>query len=357
MDWITSEVCRLTSHANPQQQHLGGIVCEEQRVPIPITLRIELQYDTTAGTVSWGLYHVDSATTIYQQSLGEDDRPPGRLQPDSPLSSTSSTSRVNNNIQTEQIDEDTVWMALEFSDLEEGTYYFQIRDLTENAIESVIVTEQTVVVNDDGTKQPPREWINLQGSFGGFHGAYFDVVQRYQSSAGSLLSDDGQVPSNFLSETDIATMATNSSNTTSSVHSLGPVGEIDRTFLGTSITTTSRTLTVEILYDNAAKDTSWMLSARKDPSAIATTSNTTLPDRQVLYFSPRASVLQSQLVSKTFTVEAPGTYDFQIWDAGKNGLGRDKNGAGWIALWVGAELVYRSDGTFGAELLETIVLN
>ena len=388
IDWITSETCRLSSApAQRTYKRRGGIVCEAPKDPIPVTLNLQIQYDSTAGPISWGLYHIESGTTIYQQSLSEEDAPPGEMQQliseervPSFATSRSDKSRANNSVQAEQIDDSTIRLTLGFSDLEAGTYYFQIRDITENAIQSVQLIEELLAA--DGTSPPQeKELVNLQGSFGGFFAAYYQTEQRYYDSSMSVSPENGLASSEVFSDVaDLNATVSNISSITATTHnitnatmsldpgsinatmSLGPVGAMDRfddSENGIVTPKTNRTLTVEILYDNTASETSWLLSSR-DTSSITTTTSISEPgtNSRVIYVSPYLPLSKDkdlQLVSKSFTVEAPGTYDFQMWDAGKNGIDGD-NGVGWISLWVGNSLVYKSHGDFGSTLTETIVL-
>ena len=400
VDWITSETCRLSrATAKRTYQQRSSIVCEAPQEPIPITLRLQIQYDSTAGPISWGLYHIQSATTIYQQSLGDEDTPPGEMQqlisdiseervPSFATSSRGSDknkSRVNNSVQAEQMDDSTIRITLGFSDLDAGTYYFQIRDITENAIQSVQLVEERLAA--DGTSPPQeQELVNLQGSFGGFFAAYYETEQRYYDSSVSVPPIISLANDQVFSDADLNATVSNTTNSiTAATHnitnatmsldpgsinttmSLGPVGAIamdrfDTTAPGNNgivSPKTNRTLTVEIRYDNAASETSWLLSSR-DASSISTTTSISEPgtNSRIIYVSPYLPLSKGknlQLISKSFTVEAPGTYDFQMWDAGKNGISGD-NGVGWVSLWVGNSLVYKSDGDFGSTLLETIVL-
>ena len=195
--------------------------------PLPITLKLQLQYDENAGPISWGLYHIDTATTIHQQSLGEKDRPPGRLVGES---------RVSSIVQTEYV-QNLTWLTLQFSDLEPGTYYFQIRDHSENGVKSVQLVE---LLGEDN-----RFWINQQGSIGGFYSIYFDVVTKYltlNELMEELERDDPEEVEEEVIEP--------------------PIDRVDWY-------PPTQKLTVELLYDDQPAEVSWMLSSEQRSSTVA----------------------------------------------------------------------------------------
>lgn len=263
---------------------------------MPITLQLQLEYDENAGPVSWGVYHVDLAETIYQQSIGEDDLPPGTL-----------SLRLNTIVQTEY-QEDIAFITLQFSDLKEGTYYFQVRDVSESAVKYVKLTE---------LGEEPRVWLELIGSFGGYYSVNFDVHRTYVTLTtilAELNKDDPTDP---------------------------PAEATDRT--AETTTTRLQNITVEILYDASAAETSWMLTA---PLAtdIAVDRDAS---QKVIRYSPPSSFRRQQLESRTMEVEAPGMFDFFLWDSKGDGF---SNGSGWVNLWLGNRLIYSRGGDFGSEL-------
>ena len=362
--WIRSEVCHLSgaSLESPTKQR-ASIVCDAPKTPIPITLKLQIQYDSTAGPFSWGLYHIDSATTIYQQSLGEDDEPPGEMQQlfaGEERPPPTAKARVNNSVQAENIDDTTVRISLTFSDLAAGTYAFQIRDPTETAIQFVKLSEELLPA-DGTTLAEEVALVTLQGSFGGFHSSYFVTEQQYYDPSVVPPAENSLGVGEVFSDTGTIETTTPDFNATNSSMLLGPIGPMDR-FESVNMTAapkTNRSLTVEIRYDEAASETSWILSSR-DSSSIATTTSISEPgtNSRIVYvspFLPQSSNKNLRLMSTTVMVEAPGIYDFQMWDSGKNGLG-GQHKTGWISLWVGNTLVYKSSGDFGASLSETIVL-
>lgn len=304
IDWIHSSIC-FHSKVPPV-----NTICDMTGFPMPITLRLQLQYDENAGPISWGLYHIDSTTTIYQQSLGGDDRPPGRL--------PQSQSRVSTIVQTDYV-ENLTWLTLQFSDLEPGTYYFQIRDHSENGVKAVQLIELMGEEN--------RFWINQKGSIGGFYSIYFDVVTKYLSLSDLLKELERDDPQNATALIDPPP--------TDRAEDVPPL----------------RKVTVELLYDDAPQETSWMLASQlSNQIGTSDRSNVVLP-RQVVGYSPRFAVTKRQLVSRSFEVEAPGAYDLHVWDSGKDGFAK---GGGWIAIWVGNRLAFMNNGNFEGELKATI---
>ena len=191
-------------------------MCSATRIPLPITLQLQLKYDENAGPVSWGVYHIDSAETIYQESLGENDLPPGTM-----------SSGLSAIVQREYEEDLVSFITLQFSDLKRGTYYFQIRDVSESAVKYVKLTE---------LGEKPRVWVELQGSFGGFYSAYFDVVPKYLTL------------SNLLEEL-------NKDDPTD------PPTEVTDRLGDANATTRLQNITVEIVYDENPMDTSWKLES------------------------------------------------------------------------------------------------
>lgn len=287
IDWIHTSICFHSKDAPVDT------ICDERTFPLPITIRLQLQYDENAGPLSWGLYHIDSTTTIYQQSLGSDDRPPGRL------------SRISSIVQTEYV-QNLTWITVQFSDLDVGTYYFQLRDHSENAVRSIQLIEL------QGGKN--RFWINQEGSIGGFYSVYFDVTKIHLSLADLLKELETGVPSN---------------------NTLIEAPTSDR-----SDFVRHAQITVEIFFDRTPTENSWML-AREPVNTIDV--NGQGSTRQVIAHKPS----DQGLFSQTFQVQAPGVYEFQLWDAGNDGFAK---GGGWVAIWVGNRLAYASDGDFYDEL-------
>ncbi|CAB9523400.1 Vitamin K-dependent protein C (Fragment) [Seminavis robusta] len=314
-DWIHSTIC-FHSKLPP----VNGI-CKTTRIPLPITLQLQIEYDVNAGPVSWGLYYINAAETIYQQSLGEGDSPPGTL------------ARLSTLVQSEYT-QDITSLTLQFSELKPGSYYFQIRDISESGVKLVKLTELGEV---------PRVWIDLEGSFGGFYSIHFDVVTKYITLTElieELNADDpteqptanGTQPPSITNGTESpARIPANSSAT-------------DRSDEAAQSAIRTQNITVEILYDKRAADTSWMLASPKQPDVISIAE---APARKVIHYSPRFSYFGQHLISRTFEVEAPGIYELNVWDAGGNGF---SDGSGWVVVWVGNRLIFGNDGDFGRKL-------
>jgi hypothetical protein len=265
-------------------------------VSAPITIQLQLKYDENAGPVSWGVYHVDSAETIYQDGIGGDDLAPATL-----------LSRLNTIVQTEY-EEKIAFTTLQFSNLKQGTYFFQVRDVSESAVKYVKLAE---------LGKEPRVWLELNGSFGGIYSFNFDVNTTHVTLPAhleELKKDDPTDP---------------------------PADATDRT----NETTTPRlqNITVEILYDDFPAETSWMLAT----PLVTITPVDREANRNVIRYSPPSSLRRQQLVSRTMEVEAPGMLDFFLWDTKGNGF---SDGSGWVNLWLGNRLIYSSGGDFGSEL-------
>lgn len=298
IDWIHSAIC-FDSKDPPVDT-----ICEMTKHPLPITLRLQLQYDENAGPLSWGLYHIDTTTTIYQESLGYDDGPPGRI------------ARVNTMVQTEYV-ENLTWMTLQFSELEEGTYYFQIRDHSGNGVKKIELIEIKGEEN--------QFWIDQEGSIGGFYSTYFDLETTYLTLTDLLNEKENYVPQNTTL--------------------IQPTPASDRT----ERPPRSQTITVEVFYDFES-EVSWMMATENAEAANTIAINGQTP-RQVIAYSPRDAANSRRLVTRTIEVEAPGTFEFHLWDGGND---RFSMGGGWVAIWVGFRLVYMNKGDFEGELYTSI---
>lgn len=286
IDWIYKVIC-LQSNQPPLQQ--DGICNTTIMRDDTISLRVQISYTHALGILSWGLYHIDSATTIYDSQHADEEK---------------NRKRKKRTLRVESKSED-----LKFPDLPPGKYLFQFRDPSRDNLNTVKIFEGGVV---------PKVWVDLQGVSKSFYHKYFTIQNRSSMSLSEvrIRMDNGLVEG---------------------LKGTSPSERRDKV-----------QLTIQIQYDDASAETSWMLTKRRDNPF------SNIISREIIFYSSRLSVEGSQLITMTFEIPASGgIYDFKMWDAHKDGICCSK-GNGWIAILVGKEVVYVSDGNFSSKLSTTI---
>ena len=312
LDWIYSIMC-FHSYYPPTKEE--GI-CQQIEQP-PVTLHVSIHYNKTAigaadksnnpdnnTPISWGLYHIDSQTTVYQTQLMEGE-----------MGQRRALTSMGNNVH--ETVEKSVYvfqsagdgMTWQFTNLVPGTYAFDLRDHNTSCVTKVKITQES---------HHPVDWIDEEGPFdSSFYHRYFTVAKL------PIYNTNDHVNKEFDSQVQTK-----------------PASTIP--------------LKVEIFYDNAATDNSWMLS-RRENSKSSGSSNKKYTYRSVVYISPRFSVRSSQLVSTTLEIlqNNDDIYEFALFDAGRNGI-CCRNGVGWVTIWLGSKMVFLSDGRFETKLSTTI---
>lgn len=289
--WIQAQTCIQSDNLPPND------FCEGASVSIKKNLEIDfiLEDAAIATKMTWGLYAIDQATTLYETEI--DDLGVITVNANTAITISSSLSAIarkkeddedetNNDNQQQQQDEqdeqdvlEPNQVKLEWDNLSPGKYYFQLRNPLGTGLGSDV--KSRVWINQ-GER---RRGVTVPHGFGSFYDVYFEVTAEHSVT---------EIRQQYRPESPVSPPQ--------------PMVEI----------------MVDVFYDDNAAQVSWELK--------------NLNTNEVLAFIAAGSITETKYESYVYNVEQGNTYQVTVRNSDGRGLAD-----GWVSVWVGLDMKWKSD--------------
>ena len=246
--------------------------------------------NSAAAEVTWGLYAVDQATTLYEKELDDDV---GIITENV---NTATTVSLGTARKKEEDEDDTAdqqqqqdaqgneelapnQVKLQWDNLTPGTYYFQLRNPLGTGLGTDV--NNRVWITQGGR----RRVVTVPHGFGSFYDVYFDVTEEH------LVSEIRQQyrPSSPVSP---------------------PIPMVE--------------IMLDVMYDENAAEVSWELR--------------NLNTNEVLAFISTGSITEPKYDSYVYEIERGHTYQVTVRNSAGRGLMN-----GWLSVWVGLDMIWKSN--------------
>jgi Trypsin len=288
--WIQAQACL---HSTVYDEAF----CQGASVPISMTIEVDMLLDESIyHQYTWGLYSIDNQATLYQSEQVHD----GMVA--EIVNTATTTNFVSVVAATRFFDEDDNPQPvlelqeealppnarkLQWDNLQAGTYYFTLR----NPYGTGLVGNDKRVQITQGRGR--RRIVDVPHNFDEFYETYFTISPEH------LITDIRK-----QQEEDALTMP--------------PEMTVD--------------IMIDVFYDAHPNETAWELRNIDTDEVLARVS--------------AGSIVRSKYESYSFRVERGYRYQVHLWDSAGNGMTD-----GWVAVWVGSVMDWKSDEPEGNTLL------